>query len=145
MDNSGNGVRLIYQKVDLFDRQLELIENIKLKINDNEYLCLMNNLKKMKDYDVIYKIEYNQTELMGRPDSRILDVNIVKNTSYCFENIEGDDIEFLKNHIGDTISIRRMKNIGFDPPEYSAYALVGFENNILVNNSLINLISFEEM
>ena len=145
MDASRNGVELIYQKVDLFHQQLNLIESVKMKITDNEYLCLMNNLKKIKDLDVVYKIVYNQTELLGRPDSRILDINIIKNTSYCFENLNSADIDFLENHVDDTVSILRLTNIGFNIPEYSAYSLAGFNQNVLVNNSLLKLISFEEI
>jgi len=39
----------------IFNKILDIIENIKLKINDNEYIEIMNELKKIRDYKKWYE------------------------------------------------------------------------------------------
>ena len=145
MDISENDIEMIYHRKDLYESQLDIIEQIKEKISDNEYLNLMNNLKKIKDTNVIYKIEYYQPELLGRPDSKILDVNIVKNSAYCFKKLTEEQIDYLNDSLEDSITLRRVNQMGFKTSMYSCYAFAGFNDNVLINNKIIHLINFEEI
>jgi hypothetical protein len=145
MDISENQIQMIYSRKDLYEKQLEIIEDIKEKISDNEYLTLLNNLKKIRDRNVIYKIEYYQPELLGRPDSKILDVNIIKNSAYCFNELTGEQIDYLNESLDDSMTLRRVNEMGFKTSTYSCYAFAGYTDNVLVNNKIIHLISFEEI
>jgi hypothetical protein len=148
MDNSGN-LNVIYTRTTGYEKQLGLIDDIKDKITDNQYLELMNNLKAIKEnenrmLDRIYRLKICQVELISPPNTGILIPNIVPNEIIGL-NISSGAVAHIRSSYGETVSARMLREMGFNIPTYCGYTFDGrFEGRMKIKNDLIYIQSIQE-
>ena len=142
MDISNNELGLIYTRTDLYQKQVELLDNIKESITDNQYLCLMNNVKKIKEMEneiteQIYKLIIFQVEFIIPPGMNMVMPNIIQNEVIGM-NISDNAIEQIRQNIGDSLPARVLREMGFKIPVYAGYSIGSNYNDITrLKNDLI--------
>ena len=127
-DNSSN-MTTIYTREGIYQKHLRLIEEIKDKLNDKQYLDLMNNIRDIKEkenriLDKIYRLIVFQVELISPPQTNFLIPNVVKNELIGI-NISDNALEHIKGMYGDSISAKMLREMGFNVPTYIGYTLEG--------------------
>ena len=148
MDNSGN-INVVYTRTTMYEKQLNLIEDIKEKITDNQYLELMNNLKSIKEnenriLDRIYRLKICQVELICPPNTGLVIPNIVSNEIIGL-NISKGAVEHIRSSYGDTLPVRMLKEMGFNIPTYCGYTFDSrYEGRMKIKNDLIYIQSIQE-
>jgi hypothetical protein len=132
----------IYTREGIYQKHLRMIEEIKEKLNDKEYLDLMNNIRDIKEkenriLDKIYRLIVYQVEIVSPPQTNYLIPNIVKNEIIGI-NISDEAIEHIQDHYKDTVSAKTLRRLGFKVPPYMGYTIecrgMGFTK---VKNDLI--------
>jgi len=147
-DSSGN-INIIYTRSTAYEKQLNLIDDIKGKITDNQYLNLMNNLKSIKEnenriLDRIYRLQIQQVELICPPNTSLIIPNIVKNEIIGL-NISSGAVEHIRSSYGETIPARVLREMGFNIPVYCGYTVENnYNSRLKIKNDLIYIQSIQE-